>query len=137
MPIDYKKYPANWKSEIRPAILERANHRCERCGVENYAIGLRDLDGKFWTDEEYFDMGWDEIDRLFGYKECKTIRIVLTIAHIDNPDPMDCRPENLQALCQRCHILLDAPEKGRKRKEKNRIDRDRAVGQLDMFRDGI
>jgi hypothetical protein len=27
MPIDYKKYPKNWKTEIRPAILERAKNR--------------------------------------------------------------------------------------------------------------
>ena len=25
VPIDYKKYPPNWKTEIRPRILERAN----------------------------------------------------------------------------------------------------------------
>jgi hypothetical protein len=30
MPINYKEYPANWKTEIRPSILERAGHKCER-----------------------------------------------------------------------------------------------------------
>lgn len=30
------RYPKNWK-EIRQKILERAKHRCEICGVENYA----------------------------------------------------------------------------------------------------
>ena len=34
MPIDYKKYPKNWKSEIRPSILKRANNCCEFCGVK-------------------------------------------------------------------------------------------------------
>lgn len=32
MPCDYRKYSKNWKTEIRPAILERAGHKCERCG---------------------------------------------------------------------------------------------------------
>lgn len=41
MPIDYKKYPKNWRSEIRPAILERAKHKCEFCGVKNYAYVFR------------------------------------------------------------------------------------------------
>lgn len=36
------------------------------------------------------------------------IVIVLTIAHIHDPDPANCTPENLQALCQRCHNTLDA-----------------------------
>lgn len=41
MPIDYKNYPENWKTEIRPAILERANNCCEFCGVKNYSVGYR------------------------------------------------------------------------------------------------
>lgn len=35
MAIDYKKYPANWKTEIRPRILERADNKCEWCGAAN------------------------------------------------------------------------------------------------------
>jgi hypothetical protein len=34
MPIDYKKYPSNWK-EIRERILKRAFNRCECCDLEN------------------------------------------------------------------------------------------------------
>lgn len=34
MPVDYKKYPENWK-EIRKRILNRANNRCELCNAEN------------------------------------------------------------------------------------------------------
>ena len=35
MPIDYTKYPPNWKSEIVPRILKRADNKCELCGLEN------------------------------------------------------------------------------------------------------
>lgn len=35
MPIDYKKYPKDWK-EIRAKILKRAKNRCEFCDAENY-----------------------------------------------------------------------------------------------------
>jgi hypothetical protein len=41
MPIDYKNYPANWKTEIRPAILQRAQNKCEQCGVKNASLILR------------------------------------------------------------------------------------------------
>ena len=41
MPFDYKKYPPDWKSRIRPDILKRANNRCEICGVENGATVMR------------------------------------------------------------------------------------------------
>lgn len=78
MPIDYKKYPANWKTEIRPRILERAQNRCELCGVENYTI--RDNGSK----------------------------VVLTIAHFYDHSPQNCTDENPKALCQRCHLRHDA-----------------------------
>lgn len=39
MPIDYKKYPSNWKTEIRPYVLNRSKHRCEFCKVKNYTQG--------------------------------------------------------------------------------------------------
>lgn len=132
IPIDYSKYPKDWKTKIRPAILERARHKCERCGVANYAVGARDCDGT-WHDEadiHYLnsDRGWE----LFG-EWPKIIKIILTVAHIDNPDPMDCRPENLQALCQKCHINHDAKDKGERMKKANRERRDAATGQLKMF----
>ena len=79
MPIDYKKYPANWKTEIRPAILERANNCCEFCGVQNYDIVLRGD---------------------------KNVKIVLTIAHLDH-NIGNNELLNLRALCQKCHLTYD------------------------------
>jgi len=35
MPIDYSRYPANWR-DIRAAILQRAANTCEWCGAENH-----------------------------------------------------------------------------------------------------
>lgn len=34
MPIDYKKYPTNWLTEIRPRIMLRANNTCEAQGCD-------------------------------------------------------------------------------------------------------
>lgn len=35
-------------------------------------------------------------------------RVVLTVAHLDHM-PENCAPNNLAALCQRCHNQYDAP----------------------------
>ena len=43
--------------------------------------------------------------------------VVLTTHHI-NDDPTDNRRVNLLALCQRCHLRLDAPFKRKKRTTK-------------------
>lgn len=72
-------YPKNWK-EIRQSILERAGNKCEFCGVENHSIQNRNG---------------------------KDVKIVLTIAHLDH-NPSNCHPDNLRALCQKCHLTYDA-----------------------------
>lgn len=120
MPCDYKKYPKNWKTEIRPAILKRANNCCEKCGVDNYAVVYWDKELKAWErmcGNKHCDAaGNGELT----YKEARIcadlnnenagykvwIVIVLTIAHL-NHDVTDNRMENLAALCQRCHINYD------------------------------
>ena len=91
-------YPKNWK-QIRKSILERANNRCEFCGVENYTTGYRDKCGNFVISEGM----QQEADALDDYK---IIKIVLTIAHLDH-NPQNCNPENLRALCQKCHLNYD------------------------------
>lgn len=112
MPIDYSKYPPNWKTEIRPAILKRAGNRCEKCGVENGVFGYRDKAGVFHRSEGL----QAEADVLDGHR---VFRIVLTVAHL-NHDRTDNRPENLAALCQRCHLLHDR-EQHRETRRRNRF----------------
>ena len=105
MPIDYNKYPPNWKTEIRPDILKRAKNCCEKCGVKNYATGQRDKNG-IWHDENSIEnMNSDVGFSLFGeYRP--HIRIVLTIAHFDH-DTKNNNYSNLFAWCQKCHNSHD------------------------------
>lgn len=90
MPVDMKRYPANWK-EISLHIRERDGWRCKFCGAEN---------GKPHP--------------VTGAK------VVLTVAHLgvpysdgtpgDKRNKQDMRDENLAALCQRCHLRYDVDE---------------------------
>lgn len=117
-PENRAKYPPDWP-EIRLRILERDGHKCKFCSVPNYALGCRDDAGLFchalpkgerMTKLEWpkpGDWAWcsrGDKQEIYG----RILRIVLTIAHVENPDPADCRDENLTALCQRCHNHLDA-----------------------------
>jgi len=111
MPIDYKKYPKNWK-EIRIKILARAGLKCEECGVADHALGSRDPEGNFHTEDEITNMSSGEGEELFGDYP-KTIRIVLTIAHLDQ-DIQNNDPSNLKALCQRCHLAHDREDNNMK-----------------------
>ena len=99
-PENKARYPKNWKTEIRPMILELAKNRCEFCGVENHTYRLNPKTGKM------------------AY-------IVLTIAHM-NEVIEDCRPENLRALCQRCHNRYDV-EHRKKTRARTKAEKDRTL----------
>lgn len=90
MPMDYSRYPPNWK-EISLQIRERAAWRCEWCLA---------IHGE-------------------PHPQTGSI-VVLTVAHLgvtkedgspgDKHDKMDCRDVNLAALCQKCHLNFDRDE---------------------------
>jgi 5-methylcytosine-specific restriction endonuclease McrA len=83
-------------------VRQAAHWRCERCGTSQ------------------------------GFPLPGGYRVVLTTAHVLNPDPSDCRQENLQALCQACHNRLDAPMRARHARETLR-QRRIAAGQRELF----
>lgn len=116
MPIKYSHYPINWKTEIRPEILNRAKNRCEKCGLNNYVIGYRDKEGHFYTweyietelekhgNDLFYDVLANNIDSRGIAK--RATKIILTIAHLDH-DIENNEHSNLMALCQKCHLAMD------------------------------
>jgi hypothetical protein len=91
-----ERYPANWRTEIVPAIRARAGDRCEGspaypdCRVENHTP--HPVSGK---------------------------RVVLTTAHLDH-NPSNCDPANLRYWCQKCHNTYDAPMRAARAAETRR-----------------
>lgn len=100
MPMDRSKYPPNW-DEIAQRIKEAAGWRCENCGLQCRFPG-------------------DEFD---------THKRTLTVAHINHVE-MDCRDDNLVALCPRCHLAYDAERKRMQRLAKKRIEQ---ASKLELF----
>ncbi len=76
-PENKLRYPKNWKQISERIRFERANNKCEKCGVENY-----------------------KPHPITGSK------VILTVAHLDHR-PENCADENLMAMCQRCHLRYD------------------------------
>lgn len=127
MPIDYNKYPANWKTEIVPRILDRSGNSCEFCGVLNgkwlFSVPLHTKNNgrysvrKIWVHEESDMMRLCKNFPRAG--EVKIIKVVLTIAHLDHDEENhDVADDRLAALCQQCHCTYDAKEKQRRIVEK-------------------
>lgn len=140
MPVkDWSKYPKNWKSEIRPAILERANNCCEECGVKNgIAIFRGTIDGEpvFQTaDADLFKEDGTFImhDSEFALIECtppdkKAIKIVLTVAHLDH-NTTNNNYDNLKALCQLHHLRHDKNHHAKNSKD----TREKKKKQIPLF----
>lgn len=82
MVVDTGTYPPEWlTSEIQAEIYQRAEWRCEHCGIEfvpgtTIAREAKRRDGK---------------------------PMILTCHHLDG-NPANCDYTNLVALCQRCHL---------------------------------
>ena len=88
MPMEAKRYPANWK-QIAREKKDSTGWCCEFCGKQCRKPG------------EPFD----------------THTRTLTVAHM-NHIPEDCRPENLRALCAPCHLRYDASHHAQTRRER-------------------
>jgi hypothetical protein len=96
MPVDMKRYPDNWIDISHHIRFERAGGKCE-------------CTGECGQHEERCNAEHGKPNPVTG------ARVVLTTAHLgtdtgDKHDKMDCRPENLKAMCQRCHLNFDIAE---------------------------
>jgi hypothetical protein len=139
MPCDYSKYPSNWKKEIRPRILERAENRCELCGAANKEYGYRGKDGAWFPWQEIEDSleikGIDLFDDELSHHIDKNgfarkgTYIVLTIAHWHDHNPMNCEDNNLKAACQYCHLNHDKEQ----HQTNARLTRESKAGLQRMF----
>lgn len=127
MPIDYSKYPPNWKTEIVPRILERADNKCEKCGLENYvevySVPLKINEGGRYKIKRFWLTADTDLERMRPYAlggNVKTVKVVLTIAHLDHDETNHAvTDERLRAWCQYCHLNYDASEKYRRACAKN------------------
>lgn len=102
MPMDRAAYPKDW-GQISRRIRKRDKDHCVFCGACQ------------------------------GTEHPVTGSIVvLTVAHLHDPDPMNVAEDNLGSLCQRCHNRLDAPmraEHARATRTKKRLAAAEAAGQ--------
>ncbi|WP_446380499.1 HNH endonuclease [Coleofasciculus sp. E2-BRE-01] len=89
-------YPKNWDA-IALSIKSATGWQCENCG----RICRRP--DQAW--EAFIHENHLQQLEAIGLK-LKKQRYTLTAAHL-NHQPLDCRPENLKALCSGCHLRYD------------------------------
>lgn len=123
MPIDYKKYPKNWK-QLRASVLIRAENKCEFCGKINGSVwfSVRHSGGSQALGKPQTEWMTEE-EAVEGYGQFRPVKCVLTIAHLDHDEHNhNVTIDRLKALCQACHLQYDAKEKVRRKElKKNQI----------------
>ena len=125
MPMNRKDYPPDWEDISRFIRFERADGKCERCGAPHGALIVRDP-----RHPEHYETLDDMEAEIAALEGERVIRVVLTTAHLpEAASTMDCRPEVLAALCQRCHFHLDRERHLATRAAKRAQER-QTVGQL-------
>jgi hypothetical protein len=116
MPIRKQDYPPDWR-KISLAARARAKYQCEWCGARNRTWILRSA-----SPTEYIQirLNGQLMRKPFGdfsecfpqnlsadhYRSIGAVKIILTVAHLDR-DRKNNNPDNLAALCQRCHLNHD------------------------------
>ena len=105
-------YPLDWPQISQWVRFARARGRCERCKRPHGHKVVCLPDGR-WFDAEarVWRTGRGRAVRPPQARErahLKSTAVVLAAAHRDH-DPGHCRPRNLLALCQRCHLIHDRP----------------------------
>lgn len=108
-------YPADWPAISAQVRFGRAGGRCEHCDRPHGRLVVHLGDGR-WLDAEagiWRDGNGRPLSRAQrargGLMFVRLTRVVLAAAHLDH-DPANNEPENLAALCQRCHMTHDHPE---------------------------
>lgn len=112
MAFDRTKYPPYWKIFSRYIREERAQNKCEKCGIENGAINARGSTVVLTTAHLDFDGGICQCRRIYGRK-C-------------------ARPDHVMAMCQRCHLALDRPYHIKKRRRNALLRKDEQRGLLNL-----
>jgi hypothetical protein len=123
-------------------VIIRARNRCEcvgECGKHNPPERCGRMNGETIEvpeEDMFFQIGMPIDPNLFqmAYREWSPERdryieridprtftkVVLTVAHLDHT-PENCHPNNLKAMCQRCHLAYDAQHHAQTRYETRRV----------------
>jgi hypothetical protein len=111
-------YPIDWAQLSRLVRFGRADGRCEHCARPHGERVFRLGDGRWWDRRR---LRWRDGRGRAAQRPGGDVitaggwtRVVLACAHL-NHDPTNNRSHNLAALCQRCHMIHDAPEHRRRR----------------------
>lgn len=139
MSFKTQRYPKNWRA-IREGVRLRTNNQCAQCRAPNGEAIVRADDGRTYMlpDGQVFDAangtprGYARGSEYDG----RLVRVVLTVAHLDH-DETNNDPDNLAALCQKCHLAHDRADNQRRaqatRQEKAaRLDRLRGQAALPL-----
>jgi hypothetical protein len=132
MPIRKSDYHPKWSLISYLIRVRRAKNICERCGIQNGRTVRRQGSGRYTYATACELMRYRILREVYGWRHWRTLRylgltrVILTVAHVDR-DRTNNRFDNLQALCQRCHLVHDKEQHIRNRSYGRYHDREQQL----------
>lgn len=93
------RYPAEWESEIRPAILTRDKFRCQHCKIKQNTRYYRHRGLRMIVHGPFEESHAKTV-------KARIMKIGLQVAHLDQ-NPSNNEFSNLLSLCPDCHLKND------------------------------
>lgn len=113
MPINYKKYPPDWRQIVK-RIKARENNCCKFCNVPNGALIYAKRRRGRW---QLCGLEGMELETATIVDGIKVTIIALTVAHLDrDSENWNVADDRLAALCKSCHLNYDRSRHTAKRK---------------------
>jgi len=137
MPINRALYDPAWEQISDRIRFDRAEGKCESCGVEHGSVGARDANGQ-WRNQAGLRQAQAQLpvtELVEGpdLESRQLITIYLQTSHHDR-DPSNNGEFNLMALCQACHLAHDRYDNWQRRR-RNIARRQLEAGQKLLFKD--
>ena len=118
----------------REEIIANVDSRCQKCGAIRGELGVLDLQGRWWSEEDTYGLSADYGYNTFGtYDPCW----VLTILYVSEPTP-----RVYTVLCSVCHgkaypelYAARAQKAVQTKRRKKRQSHEESTGQIPMFED--
>jgi hypothetical protein len=121
MPIRPEEYHPKWSLISYLIRVVRSGNRCECCGVPNETIikrTRRSDEYRLATEEELKQYEALRAKGLLHWPALRRLKLTIVytaVAHLDR-NRNNNRFSNLQAQCQRCHLMLDMQQHNRSRR---------------------
>lgn len=123
MPVNYNRYPADWFTRLHRIVWDRAQGKCEVCGLEHGQTVYSHRVKMYRKGKTVYRVILNDTPPSDSTVVWKAVKVILTKAHLDHDaENKNVHPSRLKLMCQLDHLRYDAWHKAQKRNQPKPYD---------------